>query len=208
MKKLDIALTVKESFALALKNSASIFGCTILWAITLWIPYINIGTTIALVNLPIELAKGKIVNPTSIFSSIYRKKMGDYLIYFSLFYVGVGCASLFMVIPAIILSIAWSLAVFIMIKYDKNPIEALKISNNITYGNKCRIFGVNFIVGLALLIVSSILLGIVLLIDVSFITFLMLLILCVFAEGVNIAIQASIWGQLEERINEGSSTEE
>lgn len=79
-RTLDFARTIKDSFVLGFRNAASIFGCVILWLLTIWVPYINIGTTIALAMLPLEVAKGKIVSPLSIFHARYRRYMGEFLI--------------------------------------------------------------------------------------------------------------------------------
>lgn len=79
-RTLDFARTIKDSFVLGFRNAASIFGCVILWLLTIWIPYINIGTTIALTMLPLEVASGKIISPLSIFHARYRRYMGEFLI--------------------------------------------------------------------------------------------------------------------------------
>lgn len=83
-RTLDFGQTLQDSFVIGFRNAASIVGCVLLWLVTIWIPYINIGTTIALSMLPIELAKGNIVSPLSIFAARYRKYMGEYLITASL----------------------------------------------------------------------------------------------------------------------------
>ena len=58
MKKLDFAETLKDSIAIGVKNAPSVVVAVALWLVTIWIPYINIGTTIAISLLPVELAKG------------------------------------------------------------------------------------------------------------------------------------------------------
>lgn len=80
MKKLDFAETLKDSIEIGVKNAPSIVVAVILWLVTIWIPYINIGTTIAIKLLPVELAKGNVINPLSIFDSKYRRYMGEFLI--------------------------------------------------------------------------------------------------------------------------------
>ena len=44
MKKLDFAETLKDSIEIGVKNAPSIVVAVILWLVTIWIPYINIGT--------------------------------------------------------------------------------------------------------------------------------------------------------------------
>ena len=80
MKKLDFAETLKDSIAIGVKNAPSVVVAVALWLVTIWIPYINIGTTIAISLLPVELAKGSVINPLGIFDSKYRRYMGEYLI--------------------------------------------------------------------------------------------------------------------------------
>lgn len=50
MKKLDFAETLKDSIEIGVKNAPSIVVAVILWLVTIWIPYINIGTTIAFIT--------------------------------------------------------------------------------------------------------------------------------------------------------------
>ena len=47
-KTLDFAQTLQDAFVLGVKNAPSLLAALLLWLVTLWIPYINVGTTIAL----------------------------------------------------------------------------------------------------------------------------------------------------------------
>lgn len=69
VKKLDFGETLKDSVAIGVKNAPSVIAAVALWLITIWIPYLNVGTTIAITLLPTQLAKGEIVNPLGIFDS-------------------------------------------------------------------------------------------------------------------------------------------
>ena len=80
MNKVSFRLTFAEALEIGVKNAPSIIGCVVLWLLTIWVPYINVGTTIAINMLPIELAKGassrrsasstrSIANTWAIFSS-------------------------------------------------------------------------------------------------------------------------------------------
>ena len=62
VKKLDFGETLKDSVAIGVKNAPSVIAAVALWLITIWIPYLNVGTTIAITLLPTQLAKGEIVN--------------------------------------------------------------------------------------------------------------------------------------------------
>ena len=57
MNKVSFRLTFAEALEIGVKNAPSIIGCVVLWLLTIWVPYINVGTTIAINMLPIELAK-------------------------------------------------------------------------------------------------------------------------------------------------------
>jgi hypothetical protein len=47
-KKLDIITTVKEGFSIGIGSMIPIFVNVLLWVLTIWIPYLNVGTTIGL----------------------------------------------------------------------------------------------------------------------------------------------------------------
>ncbi|MFR5768563.1 MAG: hypothetical protein ACLUFW_11850 [Alistipes sp.] len=50
MKKLDFAETLKDSIEIGVKNAPPIVVAVTLWLVTIWIPYLNIGTTIAFIT--------------------------------------------------------------------------------------------------------------------------------------------------------------
>ena len=64
-------------------------GATVLWLLTIWIPYLNVGTTIAMNTIPIELSKGKVISPLFIFDGKYRKYMGEYFTLIGLMYLAI-----------------------------------------------------------------------------------------------------------------------
>lgn len=164
---------INESFSTAAKNIASLFGAAVLWIITIWIPYINVGTTIALFyGMPLELSKGNVMNPTSIFDAKYRKYMGEFFSCLGLMYVSLVPAFLFMIVPGIIISIGWMFAIILMIDKEKNPSESLMLSTKYTYGYKMTIFLANLAIVVLMLIGSFILSFISGAINVGFVTFL------------------------------------
>lgn len=159
-KKLNIIATIKDGIAIALVNYLSLVAAAALYVVTIWIPYLNVGTTIAMSSLPAEMAKGNIVNPLFIFKGQYRKNMGEFFILMSLMYGAVGVGFLFMGIPGIVLSIAWSFAVVLFVDKGMNALEALRASNDMTYGNKFWIFCTKLVLciclGVAIAIVDAI----------------------------------------------------
>lgn len=201
MKKLKIGKAFSDTYLFAFKNIPSIFGSVILWMLTIWIPYVNIGTSIAMANLPLEMASGRAFNPLSIFSSRYRKKFGDYLIYGSLSSGAILIASIFMVIPAVIIAIAWSMGVFVMIEFDKNPLESLRISNNITYGSKWRMCFLEALIVGSVAILALIIFQILYMSSMSNVAYVVsLLFLLALLIGLSISVKAAIWRQFRESV--------
>lgn len=155
-KKISVMNVLSEGISLGMKNSVSLLVATVLWIVTIWIPYLNVGTTIAMTTIPIELSKGKVISPVFIFDSKYRKFMGEYFTLLGLMAMAIIPAFFFMVIPAIVISIGWSLAIYILLDKGVAPGEAMVQSNKATYGYKWTIFGVQFVLGLIYGILSAI----------------------------------------------------
>lgn len=200
MKKLDFAETLKDSIEIGVKNAPSIVVAVILWLVTIWIPYINIGTTIAIKLLPVELAKGNVINPLSIFDSKYRRYMGEFLITWGLMLIPIYIATLFLVVPGIVLSLSWTLSFYFLLDKGKNPIEAIKASNDATYGSKWTMFFVILVFSIIMGIVYGIFLFVCEAIDVAFITFVVMFVLFVLAASIAMAIEASFWKQLKDNV--------
>ena len=192
--------TLKDSIEIGVKNAPSIVVAVILWLVTIWIPYINIGTTIAIKLLPVELAKGNVINPLSIFDSKYRRYMGEFLITWGLMLIPIYIATLFLVVPGIVLSLSWTLSFYFLLDKGKNPIEAIKASNDATYGSKWTMFFVILVFSIIMGIVYGIFLFVCEAIDVAFITFVVMFILLVLAASIAMAIDASFWKQLKDNV--------
>ena len=116
MKQLDFTETFKDAITIGMKNAPSVIAAVALFLVTIWIPYINIGTFIAITLLPTQLAKGEVINPLGIFDSKYRRYMGEFLITMGLMVIPTYIAFLFMFVPGIVLSLAWSLAYYFLIE--------------------------------------------------------------------------------------------
>lgn len=200
MKKLDFAETFKDAITIGVKNAPSVIAAIALFLVTIWIPYINIGTFIAITLLPTQLAKGEVINPLGIFDSKYRRYMGEFLITMGLMVIPIYIALIFMIVPGIVLSLAWSLAYYFLIEKGKNPIEALKASNDATYGSKWTMFAVGIVFGIAAVIVMLIFSAICGMINVGFITFVVMFALIVIVMSIGMAISASYWKQLKDNV--------
>ena len=119
--KITYVGVLSEGLTISVKNIASIAGAVVLWLLTIWVPYINVGTTIAIQTMPVELSKGKVISPLFIFDEKYRKYMGEYFTLTGLICMSVFPALLFMLVPGIIISIGWSLAYYILVDKGVAP---------------------------------------------------------------------------------------
>lgn len=131
---------VSEGFRIGIANYFSFLGAFILWGLTIWVPYINVGTTIALMTLPIAMSEGKAISPLEIFDGKYRQFMGEMFIQWGLKGAGTLVAFYFLVIPALVLNYAWCLSELLLIDKQLNPAEALVESNRRTLGKKWTMF--------------------------------------------------------------------
>ncbi|WP_417015729.1 hypothetical protein [Alistipes sp.] len=199
-KKLDFSTTLKDAISIGLKNAPSVIAAVALWLVTLWIPYLNIGTTIAITLIPTQLAKGEIVNPMSIFDGKYRRYMGEFFITMGLMVLPILLGFFFLIAPAVVLSLAWSLAYYFLIEKGKNPIQAIKASNDATYGSKWTMFFVSLVFGIVVGIVMGIFQAICGAINVGFITFIVMFVLYVLAISIGMAVNASFWKQLKDNV--------
>lgn len=154
--KLTVSEIIKNGLELGLKNFVALILAAILYLITFWIPYLNVGTTIGLTMLPVEMAKGKTISPTSIFDSKNRKFMGEFFILFGLLLIAIYCGMLFLIIPGIVISIAFSLGIFLLIDKEVHPLKALSLSNKLMYGNKWSVFLSSIVIVIAVYLIAII----------------------------------------------------
>jgi hypothetical protein len=201
VKKLAIGFTMKEAFAVGIKNIGPILVNVLLWVLTVWIPYLNIGTTIGLcVGVITKASRGESISMTEIFDPKYRKYMGEFFLTSGLVAIGVGIGTVLFFIPGIIIGLAWSLAVLLAIDKGKNPIEAMALSNNLTYGYKLRMAVTYFLTHLIFLFVQLILMAIGYVAEISGFTGFLVFLLMLFQVLVIIGLQASIYRQLAENV--------
>ncbi len=157
----EFMATLKDAYSIAVKNALPIVLSVLLWALTLWIPYINIGTTIALWTLPIALSRNQPISPTFIFDKRYRQFFGEFFLTGGMMLGGILAGLLLCGFPAIVIFVSWCLAPLLVLDKGCNASEALTLSNKYTYGNKLLIFilflALDVSLGLLLLIVAAIL---------------------------------------------------
>jgi hypothetical protein len=192
VQKLEIGETLREGFELTIKNIGPVFVNLLLWILTIWIPYINVGTTIGLFSgIVIKLSREETVSFTEIFDPKYRKYIGEYILTTGLLFLGVFTGFLFLIVPAIIISIAWCFALVLVIDKEINPIEALSMSNKITYGYKGKIFLIELIIS----VISSVSSAVLNRFDNNFAIFVFIVIY-IFVVILSLGIQASMYKQL------------
>ena len=141
-KKLELVPTLTEGCQLGIKNFVSLLLTVILYGLTVWIPWLNVGTTIGLYRIIIDMTKGKIINPTSIFDKKNFDNLGNFFLLLGLLSIGVTAATLFAFIPGIIMGIAWGYAIYLLIEKKVSPVQALALSDKSTFGEKWTIFGI------------------------------------------------------------------
>ncbi len=140
-KKLDAIAVIKNGVEIGLKNMVPILVNVLLWVLTIWIPYLNIGTTIGLaVGIVAKASRGEAISMTEIFDPKYRKYMGEFFLTGGLVMMGTMFGYMLFIIPGIVISIAWMFATILAVDKGKNPTDAIMTSNNVTYGNKGRMF--------------------------------------------------------------------
>jgi hypothetical protein len=95
----EIDRIIYKGSMLGMKNFGSVIAATVLFILTFWIPYINVGTFIGMSSMPLMMSKGKIISPTEIFESKYRENIGEFLLLMGFTGLIVYMGLLFMIIP-------------------------------------------------------------------------------------------------------------
>ena len=189
-KKITIPGILTNGFAIGIQNAASLLGAIVLWMLTFWIPYINVGTTIALATLPIEMSKGKVFSPLCIFDKKYFSFMGEFFLTAGFIYIGMLIGTIFLFIPAIVISLAWGLAIYLLIDKGLNPMQALVASNKMTMGYKWIIFGAQIILAVAVVLLN-LLFGLI-----PFVGVVLSILLVIITMAVSMGFQAYIYKEL------------
>ena len=158
---LTVGNILNNTFSIAIKNAVSIILILLAYVLTIWIPYINVGTTIALWAFTASIARNESFTVEELFSAKYRKRMGEYFLLTILVFLGTICGFIFLYVPGIILGIAWSQATILLVDKNLGPMEAMKTSNKITYGEKWSMFGGMFSIIICLYLIFGILIWIV-----------------------------------------------
>ena len=194
---------IKEGVGIGLKNFFSVFLATILYVLTIWVPYINVGTTIALNTLPLKLSKNSqaIIKPTFIFDGHYRKYMGEFFNLIGLMSISILPALLFVFVPAIIISYGWSQALYLLLDKEMSPSEAMMTSTKMTYGYKSTLFWIDVVCALVFSIVVLIIMRIVNAITSSMIVVgIVMAVLISVISVIKLACGAVVYRELSKRV--------
>ncbi len=194
---------INEGTTLGLKNFVSIFVAYILFILTSWIPYINVGTSIALINLPITLSKSNnsTISPTFIFDGHYRKYMGEFFNLMGLMAISLIPAFLFLIIPGIIISYGWSQAYYLMFDKEIAPSEAMMQSTKITYGYKSTLFWIDLLIAVVVSIFFGIINFLTMLVTNSpIITMIFMVIIISLVAVIRVGCAAVAYRELQKRL--------
>lgn len=197
-EKLQLGPSLKDAFAIGIKNCVSIVLAVLLWFITIWIPYLNVGTTIALSSLPVKLSQGNVINPTYIFDAEYRHCMGEYFILIAIISSAITAAMVFLLIPAIVLEFSWMLAIYLLVGKKMNWALCISESNRLMMGYKMKAFALKLVVAIAFGIVGGIFFSIFKSISDNFGIFALVIIVLV-SICVSISVDAVIYRELVQK---------
>ncbi|MCX7679200.1 MAG: hypothetical protein N2316_08260 [Spirochaetes bacterium] len=140
---------LQSSFQRSVKYLVPVIVNTILWIVTLWIPYLNVGTTIGLwIGISAKMSKGEEISMAEIFNPQYRRYMGEFFLVTIFIISGVLIGWAFLFIPGIVIALSWMLAPLYVIDRGMTPTDAISKSNQVTYGKKWTIFISFFLIGL------------------------------------------------------------
>ncbi len=197
MGQLTVGDIIKNGFARGLKNILAVVVNFILWAITIWIPYINVGTTIGLViGIITKMKNGETISLTEVFNPEYRKKMGEFFLASAFVGLGVAIGTAFLVIPGIVIGIAWSLTILLVVDKGMGPLEAITKSNELTYGKKWTIFGGAIVLSLITGVAGGVVIGLISLINVMFLTALFGIVVVALSACIMLGAASYIYGTL------------
>ena len=122
MGELTVGTLIGGGFSKGFKNFLPLAVNMILWVLTIWIPYLNVGTTIGLAAIAIKMSKGTMIYPVEIFNPIWPKRMGEYFLTAALMYIAIAWGLIFLIIPGVVLAISWGLALLLVVGKELNPL--------------------------------------------------------------------------------------
>lgn len=159
MEKLNFKETFFGGIGLGLANIWNLLLMGIVYIITIWIPYLNVATTIGVYKQIIGLSKGEGVKPLDIFDGENFKNLSDFFLLLGLQTAGIGAATAFLFFPGLVLSIAWEFAVYFLIDKGTSPLKSLRLSFDATRGEKWSIFWLILVFCILVVVVCGVVSG-------------------------------------------------
>lgn len=199
-KRVDIAAAAADTFAIATRHAPSIIAAVILFLLTLWVPYVNLGTLIALTLLPMRLARDERIEASSIFRSEYRRRMGDFLLTAALKLAALTLGTALLVIPGIVLALAWKPAYWCLAEHNKSPLEAIRAAEAATRGSKWRLFALFFAFTLCATVAGLALHTVCRAIGISLVSSIVLFAFVVLVLWIHTSLCAALWKQLRDNV--------
>ncbi|WP_455382481.1 hypothetical protein [Salinispira pacifica] len=198
MNGLTTGEIISQALSRGLKNMVAIAVNYLLWIITIWIPYLNIGTTIGLlVGVVAKSSREEPISYTEIFNPEYRKQMGEYFLVSGFVSAGVGFGFALFFLPGVVLSIAWMLAPLFTVDGGLNAVEAIRKSNTVTYGRKAAIFWAMVVLGV-IAAVGAIILSLIFNLISGALATIVVIIYIAFAASFFVAAQGYIYAKLRD----------
>ena len=194
-KKLEVIPTLTEACRLGIKNVVPLILAVILFILTVWIPYLNVGTTIGMNRLIIDMSRGKTIDPLSIFKKENFENWGGFFLLLGFLSVGLTAAFAFMIVPGIIMGIAWGYAIYIFLEKKVSPLKALILSDKATYGEKWTIFLISLLFGF----VAGLVCGIFAAIPKVGFLFVIVAVICLCA--ITVALEAVLYRHFSEKVD-------
>ena len=139
-EKLSVGSIISNGMTIGIKSFVPLLVNGLLAGICFIIPYINIGTTIGIYGLVPKMGRDEGLSNTEVLNPEYRKYMGEFFLVMGFMTAGIFFGMMMMFVGGLVISMAWMLAPYLVLDKGMNPIEALKKSNDLTYGSKFTIF--------------------------------------------------------------------
>lgn len=197
-QKIEVGEVVSHAFSKGIANILPLFVNTLLWALTIWIPYLNVGTTIGLMTGVLgKLASGESLSMTEVFNSDYRKYMGQYFLVSIFVGMGTFIGFTFLIIPGIVISISWMFAPILVVNKGLQPLDAIQKSNEATYGNRLQIFLVQIVISVLISIIFGVVSAIAFSVpDLMLIWAIVFIAVMAFALSISLTATAYIYNKL------------
>ena len=153
---------IKSSLKIANKYKIKVILSYLLWLITFWIPYLNIGTTIGLKKMILKMSNDDFFSPIDIFNSEHRKNIDTFLIlWFISSNIIIIASVVFLFFPGYVMYFALSQIYLLFVDKNLGAMESIKESYRITYGEKWQILFSKLLGNIGLYLAGSLIIGII-----------------------------------------------